>query len=114
MVPWLANSNLPGLCWMAPVNAPFSNPNSSDSRSSVGSAAQFTFTNDLSLRSDCSCSARATSSLPVPLSPRISTVTSVSETRRMRSRTSAMRSLLPKSIVYFDCSFSCSRSVATS
>ena len=48
IVPWLANSNLPGLCWMAPVNAPRSKPNSSDSSSSVGSAAQFTFTNGLS------------------------------------------------------------------
>src|ERR1700682_3210843 len=45
IVPWLANSNLPGLFWIAPVNAPRSKPNSSDSRSSVGSAAQFTLTN---------------------------------------------------------------------
>ena len=51
-MPWLANSNLPGLCWMAPVKAPVSKPNSSDSSSSVGSAAQFTFTNGLSWRSD--------------------------------------------------------------
>ena len=36
IVPWLANSNLPGLCWIAPVNAPRSKPNSSDSSSSVG------------------------------------------------------------------------------
>src|ERR671914_222367 len=87
---------------MAPVKAPFSKPNSSDSRSSVGSAAQFTLTNGLSLRSDWACSARATSSLPVPLSPRIRTVTSVSETRSIRSRTSIIFSLLPKSIVDFD------------
>ena len=52
IVPWLANSNLPGLCWIAPVNAPRSKPNSSDSSSSVGSAAQFTLTNGLSRRSD--------------------------------------------------------------
>ena len=51
-MPWLANSNLPGLCWIAPVKAPRSNPNSSDSSSSVGSAAQFTFTNGLSRRSE--------------------------------------------------------------
>ena len=35
-MPWLANSNLPGLCWIAPVKAPRSKPNSSDSSSSVG------------------------------------------------------------------------------
>ncbi len=46
-MPWFANSNLPGLCWMAPVNAPRSNPNSSDSSSSDGSAAQLTLTNGL-------------------------------------------------------------------
>ena len=39
--------------------------------------------------------ARATSSLPVPLSPRISTVTSVSAIRSIRSCTSAIRSLWP-------------------
>ena len=50
IVPWFANSNLPGFCWIAPVNAPRSKPNSSDSSSSVGSAAQFTFTNGLSRR----------------------------------------------------------------
>ena len=52
IVPWLANSNLPGLCWSAPVNAPRSKPNSSDSSSSVGSAAQFTLTNGMSRRSE--------------------------------------------------------------
>ena len=39
-----------------------------------GARAQFTLTNGLSRRSDDAWSARATSSLPVPLSPRISTV----------------------------------------
>ena len=85
IVPWLANSNLPGLCWIAPVKAPRSKPNSSDSSSSVGRAAQLTLTNGLSRRSDDEQSARATSSLPVPLSPRIRQVTSVSATRSIRS-----------------------------
>ena len=43
-VPLLASSNLPGLARTAPVNAPTSYPKSSLSRSSVGSAAQFTLT----------------------------------------------------------------------
>ncbi len=93
IVPWLANSNLPGFCWIAPVKAPRSKPNSSDSSSSVGSAAQFTLTNGLSRRGEARVNARATSSLPVPLSPRMSTVTSVSATRLIRSRTSPICSL---------------------
>ena len=40
-----ASSNLPRRADVAPVNAPFSCPNSSLSISSVGIAAQFTFTN---------------------------------------------------------------------
>ena len=45
IVPLLASSNLPGLERTAPVKAPCSNPNSSDSSSSPGSAAQFTLIN---------------------------------------------------------------------
>ena len=82
---------------MAPVKAPRSKPKSSDSSSSDGSAAQLTFTKVLSRRGDEEWTARATSSLPVPLSPRIRTVTSVSATRLMRSRTSRIFSLVPSS-----------------
>ena len=61
----------------APVNAPFSWPNSSLSSSVSGIAAQLTATNGPvargELRRGC---ARATSSLPVPLSPSSSTVAS--------------------------------------
>ena len=64
----------------APVKAPFSWPNSSLSTSSRLIAAQFTATKGACLRALCWCSAWATSSLPVPLSPRISTVRSVSAT----------------------------------
>ena len=80
IVPPFANSNLPSLRFCAPVNAPFSKPNSSLSSSSEGSAAQLTFTNGLSWRLERRWSVRATSSLPVPLSPRIRTVMSVSAT----------------------------------
>ena len=80
MVPVSACSNLPMRVVAAPVNAPFSWPNSSLSSSSAGSAAQLTFTNGRVLRDERWWIARATSSLPTPLSPRIRTVTSLSET----------------------------------
>ena len=49
-------------------------------------AAQFSEIIGDSRRGLCSCSARATSSLPVPDSPRTSTVDSVGATRRIRSK----------------------------
>ena len=55
-------------------------PNSSLSSSPVGMAAQFTLTNVRSRRWLRLWMARAISSLPVPLSPRISTVESVGAT----------------------------------
>ena len=58
---------------MAPVNAPFSCPNSSDSRTNSGSAAQLTLMNGPLAQGDRSWMARANSSLPVPDSPRSST-----------------------------------------
>jgi hypothetical protein len=57
----------------APVNAPFSWPNSSASRIVSGSAAMLTAQNGRSRRPESWWIARATSSLPVPLSPWIST-----------------------------------------
>ena len=73
MPPW-ASSNRP-LRWpTALVNAPFSWPKSSLSSSDSGRAAQLTATNGRLRRGDASCTARATSSLPVPVSPKISTV----------------------------------------
>ena len=47
-------SNFPGLKAVAPVNAPFSCPNSSLSKSSSGMAAQFSLTKAFSLRGLCS------------------------------------------------------------
>jgi hypothetical protein len=51
-VPPSASSNRPFLRAVAPVNAPFSYPNSSDSISVSGSAAQLTFTNGFLARSE--------------------------------------------------------------
>ncbi len=76
MVPLLAVSNRPLRIVMAPVNEPFSWPNSSVSRSVSGSAAQLTFTSGCGLRLLARCSASATSSLPVPDSPVMRTVAS--------------------------------------
>ena len=72
----------PGGARAAPVNAPFSWPNNSDSISSAGTAAQFRVTNGPARRALCSCSVRATSSLPVPVSPRMQTRVSLAATRR--------------------------------
>jgi hypothetical protein len=79
-VPLSASSNRPVFWAIAPVNAPFSWPKSSLSRRPRGIAAQFSFTNAFSLRRPSLWIARATSSLPVPVSPRISTPESVGAT----------------------------------
>ncbi|GIT30800.1 MAG: hypothetical protein Ct9H300mP1_28460 [Planctomycetaceae bacterium] len=73
-MPPLANSNFPILRPTAPVKAPASWPNSSLSRILSGNAEMFSGTKGLDLRSLFGCRARATSSLPVPLSPSINTV----------------------------------------
>ena len=82
-------------CSSAPVNAPLRWPNSSLSISVSGSAPQLTGTNGLSARRLCSCSARATSSLPVPVSPRISTVEWVGATLAISCRTRSIDSFEP-------------------
>ncbi len=56
------------------MNAPRACPKSSDSTSPGGMAPQFTGTKGMAARGESSWSARATSSLPVPLSPEMSTV----------------------------------------
>ena len=94
MVPLLASSNLPGFSRWAPVKAPRSYPNSSLSKSSLGSAAEFTFTKGRSRRWERRCSRSATISLPTPLSPQTRTVTSVGATRPIRSCTVRMARLL--------------------
>src|SRR6184192_4312458 len=89
-VPVFAYSNCPGFRRWAPVKAPFSWPKSSDSSSSEGIAAQLTLTNGPSRRVEAAWIARATRSLPTPLSPRISTVASVSAMFSMRVRIARM------------------------
>ena len=70
-------------------------PNSSLSISSEGIAAQFTSTKALSCRGEASCSARATSSFPVPFSPVISTRAAVGPTLVTSSRTCWSAGLSP-------------------
>jgi len=86
-VPPFANSSSPGLVVSAPVNVPFSWPKSSDSRRFSGSDAQSTGTNGRSLRLLFMCMLLATSSLPVPDSPAMSTLVSVPATFSMVSNT---------------------------
>jgi hypothetical protein len=73
IVPPSATSNKPRFFATAPVNAPRSWPNSSLSINSGGIAAQLTLTNGPFETALLRWIARAISSLPVPLSPVIST-----------------------------------------
>ncbi len=76
------------------MNAPLSYPKSSLSRSVSGRAPRFTDTNGWPHRSLRLWMARAASSLPVPLSPLISTVASLRATCRIwRSRSWVARQL---------------------
>src|SRR3970282_528930 len=69
IVPRSACSNLPTCFSVAPVKDPFSWPKSSDSISSSGMAAQFTWTKRCPDRGLLRWIVRATSSLPTPLCP---------------------------------------------
>ena len=73
-----------------------------------------TATNGAARRGEASCTARATSSLPVPVSPKISTVLMVSATWLISSKTSCIRGLLLRMLWKANCSCSFSRSAATS
>ena len=68
-----ASTNLPRCFSVAPVNEPFSWPNSVDSTRFSGIAPQFTATNGFARRSPEPWIARAISSLPTPDSPSTST-----------------------------------------
>ena len=92
MVPPSAARNSPVAPSVAPVNAPRLCPKSSASASSRGSAAQLKRMNGWSARGDPSTSARATSSLPVPLSPTTRTVTSRAATRSTNEATATIGS----------------------
>ena len=79
----------------APVNAPRSWPKSSDSSRSFGIAAVLIATNGPAARGLCRCSARATSSLPVPDSPVISTVAFDCDSRPIARKTSCIAGAWP-------------------
>ncbi len=95
IVPPCASENLPFREAVASVNAPRTWPNSSDSSSASGIAAQFTLMNGLAASALHACTARATNSLPVPVSPVIRTVLRVAATSSIRRTTSSSRSLRP-------------------
>ena len=86
-MPPSASSNLPTRRCSAPVNAPFSWPNSSDAIRSLGMTAQFTATNAREHLGDRRWIARAMSSLPVPVSPVMNAVESVGATLLTREST---------------------------
>ena len=97
-MPPSASANLPFLVAVAPVNAPRTWPKSSDSSSVSGIAAQLTLMSGMSRCALRSWIARATSSLPVPVSPVMSTVLLVSATRsarRMMSSIARLRPMMP-------------------
>ncbi len=87
-VPPSASSKSPLREETAPVKAPRTCPKSSLSSSVSLMAAQFTLTKGRWSRIELAWMARATSSLPVPLSPVINTVAGVGAMRTMRPRTS--------------------------
>src|SRR3989441_1024777 len=79
----------------APVNAPFSCPKSSLSNKFSGIAAQLTATNGPGALAPLTWIARATTSLPVPDSPWISTVAALPATRAITLYTSTIAGLWP-------------------
>ena len=82
-VPPSASSKRPRRAFVAPLNAPRTCPKSSLSMRSSGMAAQLSVTNGLPARGPKDAMYFATTSLPVPVSPRIRTV---EEARRPASR----------------------------
>ena len=95
-MPPCASSNSPGLAARASVNAPRTWPNSSSSTSEAEIAAQFTLMNGPLRRGPRRCTPSATSSFPLPLSPRISTVESAAAVRATRSRRAAIAGERPR------------------
>ena len=96
-MPPSASSKSPARSRTAPVNAPRAWPKSSASSSSSVSAAQFTVDSRRCRRGPAACSARATSSLPEPLSPSTSTWNGAAATRSTRARSARIASLAPSS-----------------
>ncbi len=98
-MPPSASCQRPRLSVVAPVNAPRTWPNSSDSISSEGIAPQLTATKGLRARGLRMCMARATTSLPVPDSPVISTGRFVLATRPTSFMISTKAELTPMSVM---------------
>ena len=96
-VPSCAAAIRPSRATTAPVNAPRVWPNSSASINDSGMAAQLSGTNGPCRRAEPSWTARAMSSLPVPVSPVMSTVDVVSPMLRMVSITETSRASSPRS-----------------
>ena len=96
-MPPSARANSPARGAAAPVNAPLTWPNSSLSSRPSGRAPQSTATNGAARRDDAAWTARATSSLPVPVSPSTSTVTSALATRSSTANTSRIARDAPTS-----------------
>ena len=94
-MPPSASANLPFLFVVAPVNAPVTWPNSSDSSRVSGIAAQLTLMSGMSRWALRAWMARATSSLPVPVSPVMSTVLLVCATSSAVRITSCISRLRP-------------------
>ena len=79
------------------MKLPLTCPNSSDSSSVSGSPAQLTATKGRAARTLWACTARATSSLPAPLSPVTSTLASERAVRPISTRNSTIAGLSPTS-----------------
>ena len=94
-VPPLACSKRPRLVACAPVKAPRTCPKSSLSSSPSGIAVQLIGTKGLSARLPWKWIVRATTSLPVPLSPLIKTLLRLCAICRMSAKISRMAGLVP-------------------
>ena len=105
-VPLSANWNRPLRSDIAPVKEPLLCPNNSLSSKSLGIAPQLTGTNGPAARPEHSCSAFATSSFPVPLSPTIKTVESLGPSSLISSRRALIDGLSPI-ILFSPSTFSC-------
>ena len=106
----VAATNKPAWSRSAPVNAPRTWPKSPFSRSSCGIAAQLIARNAESGSVPDACKARATSSLPVPDSPVISTLLRIGPILRIRVLTPFIARLWPTRESRPTCACNCLRS----
>ena len=89
-VPLVATSIRPAFDFLASVKAPFSNPNSSLSKSCSGILPRSMVTKGLPYRGEQRYSSRAITSFPVPFSPKIRMLASVLLSLFMVANTSCM------------------------